>query len=181
VRVPRFDKAADDRVPEPAWPGVRGPLDIVLLEGVLVGVPPEADPDPESGTVLQSCIRPINDFERERDPDGRLRRHANAQLGELHRALDPLLDVRVFLAVPDLASVLAWRSEQERALGSDAAGQPLGMDSSTLARFVARFERLTLHALRTAPALADLTLELDAEHRVSRVAFTPRAAAEAAR
>ena len=176
VRVPRFDKAADDRVPEPAWTEIGGPLDVVVLEGVLVGVPPEPDPDPDPG-----LDPPINAFERERDPDGRLRRHARAQLRQLGGALDPLLDVRVFLAVPDLARVLAWRTEQERALGSEASGQQRGMDATALARFVARFERLTLHALRTAPALAEVVLELDAEHRVNTVALTPRAAVPSAR
>lgn len=172
VLVPRFDKAADDRLPERAWPTVTGPLDVVLFEGVLVGVPAEPD---------AALAAPINDFERERDADGALRRHAQAQLRELQRALEPRLDVRVFLAVPDLAHVLAWRGEQERALGTDARGQPLGMDVAALARFVARFERLTLHALAAAPALADVSLELDAEHRVARVELSSRAAAPAAR
>ena len=172
VRVPRFDKAADDRVPNAVWPVVVGPLDVVLLEGVLVGVPPEP---------AAALATPVNTFERQHDPDGRLRRHAQAQLGELGRALDPLLDLRVFLAVPDLERVLAWRSEQEQRLGADADGRPRGMDAAALARFVARFERLTRHALRVMPALADVTLELDAAHQVAALRINPRAAASTGR
>jgi D-glycerate 3-kinase len=164
VSVPRFDKAQDDRVSEAAGPSFVGPLDVVLIEGVLVGLGPE----PEA-----ALDHPINDFEREHDPDGTLRRHAQTQLEQMTASLDPLLDVLLFLAVPDLERVLAWRREQEDGLGVDAAGRSRGMDCAALSRFVARFERLTRHALATLPARADVTLELDAAHRVRAVRVNP--------
>jgi D-glycerate 3-kinase len=46
VRIPRFDKSLfdgeGDRLPESEWTSVRGPLDVVLLEGWCVGFYPQS-------------------------------------------------------------------------------------------------------------------------------------------
>ncbi len=44
MAVPRYDKSCHggrgDRAPESAWPVVKGPLDIVLFEGWMLGFTP---------------------------------------------------------------------------------------------------------------------------------------------
>jgi D-glycerate 3-kinase len=46
IRIPRFDKSLfngeGDRLPEPEWTSVEGPLDVVLLEGWCVGFYPQS-------------------------------------------------------------------------------------------------------------------------------------------
>jgi D-glycerate 3-kinase len=44
------------------------------------------------------------------------------------------------------------------------------MSPTEVTRFVAHYERLTRHMLRTLPERADLVLELDREHAVAAVA-----------
>lgn len=78
--IPHFDKARDDRAPEPAWPVFTGRPNIVLLEGWCAGSPPEDEAD------LQA---PLNALERDCDPDGRWRHHVNAQLGVAMRSFLP--------------------------------------------------------------------------------------------
>src|SRR5690606_27041793 len=41
--LPRFDKLGDDRLPEAHWPRPARPLDLLVLEGWCLGVPPESD------------------------------------------------------------------------------------------------------------------------------------------
>ena len=43
LKLPRFDKLGDDRLPKSAWPVVTGPVDLVLFEGWCVGSQPVAD------------------------------------------------------------------------------------------------------------------------------------------
>lgn len=152
VRLPRFDKARDDRAPEADWPEPSGPFDCVLFEGWCVGARPEPD---------AALTTPCNALEREHDPDGRFRRRANEQLAGPYRALFDPLDLLVFLAAPDLQASLAWRIEQEHALA--AAGRP-AMSDDQVARFVQYFERIARHMLADLPARADVVLRLGHDH-----------------
>jgi D-glycerate 3-kinase len=159
VRLPRFDKARDDRALESEFAEVEGPFDCVLFEGWCVG----ARPEPEA-----ALARPINALEREQDPDGRLRRFANAQLAGPYRTLFAEIDTLVFLAAPDLQSSLAWRTRQEHELRA-RHGAGTGMDDAQLARFVQHYERISRHMLQEMPGRADVVLRLDRDHRFSAV------------
>lgn len=161
VRVPRFDKAADDRRPESEWPCVRGPLDVVIFEGWCVGARPEEP---------SSLNTPVNDLERDEDPDGTWRRHVNDALAGAYQDLFSRLDALVLLAAPGFEVVTRWRKEPEEELRrSGRAGS--AMDDAELARFIAHYERITRHILREMPARADQTLWLDEDRRV--VSSTP--------
>ncbi|HEX4911190.1 MAG TPA: hypothetical protein VFV64_10570, partial [Permianibacter sp.] len=77
------------------------------------------------------------------------------------------LDVRVFLRVPDFGAVLRWRSQQEADTARTAGlGATALMTPAELVRFIAHYERLTRHALRVMPELADAMLTLDPQHDV---------------
>ena len=57
VRVPRFDKSLfsgeGDRLPESGWTSVKGPLDVVLLEGWCVGF------YPQSRQHIEECMNQV--------------------------------------------------------------------------------------------------------------------------
>lgn len=160
--LPRFDKAADDRAPVEAWPGIVDPVDVVLLEGWCLGARPEPP---------EALVAPVNALERERDPDGTWRAHVNAALAGPYRALFGRLDLFVLFTAPDFATVLAWRREQETKLRRRLAeaGQDAGraMSDEEVEVFVQYYERLTRHIAREAPARADLVIALDADRRSS--------------
>ncbi len=155
VRVPRFDKARDERVEQARWPVWRGPTDLVLFEGWCLG----AEPEPEA--ALQ---QPLNAFEREQDVDGRFRRHVNAQLASSYRPLFARLDALIFLAVPDMACVRRWRGRQEQQLAARAPDAPGLMDAQQLESFVQSFERISLRMLEQTPAHAQIVLRLNHAH-----------------
>ena len=148
VRVPRFDKAADDRCAAAEWSVVAAPADIVLFEGWCVG----AAPQPE--TMLAA---PQNALEATEDSDARWRTHANTALGGDYAALFARLDMLVMLRAPAFEAVLAWRQLQERKLRA-RTGQ--GMDERQVARFIMHYERLTRHMLATLPPCADVVVDL---------------------
>lgn len=158
VCIPRFDKGRDTLLPPSRWRLVDRSPQLVILEGWCVGVPAEA---------ARALATPLNALERDEDRDGRWRRWVNARLGAEYAALWRRLDRLVMLEAPGFAVVTRWRDEQECALRRRRA--PQAMDATALQRFLMHYERLSRHALRVLPALADLRVQLRPDRTVQDI------------
>lgn len=158
VRLPRFDKATDDRRPEAEWPGFEGPADVVIFEGWCVGAAPEPD---------ARLTAPVNALEADEDPEGPWRRYANAALAGPYAALFGRLDRLIQLRAPDFSVVADWRIQQERELRTRTG---CGMTDEEIRRFVWFYERLTRWIDEEMPGRADVVAQLDAERRPTRIA-----------
>jgi D-glycerate 3-kinase len=155
VRLPRFDKISDRRLPPSRWPIVRKNPDLIVFEGWFLKVPIESE---------SALRKPLNALERDDDRSGDWRRYCNDALGRyapLWRRLDRLL----FLQAPGFEIVPTWRWQQEQALQA-ANPQRQAMRRNEVERFVLYFERVSRQALRTLPAIADRTLQIDARRHV---------------
>ena len=150
--LPRFDKIADDRLPESRWPTVRR-ADLTILEGWFLKVPPQSPADLEA---------PLNALERDEDPDGTWRRWVNRSLGDAYPALWKRLPRMLFLQGPGFDVVPAWRWQQEQTLQARHPGRK-AMDHAQVMRFVQFFERVSRQAMQHWPSIADATIRLDAE------------------
>jgi len=117
VVVPAYDKSLHggrgDRLPRENWPTARGPLDLVLVEGWMLGFRPV-----EPAAILDPELRLVN---------GRLRDY-----DAWHR----LIDVMVILKTTDIADVLRWRIEAEDAVR--ASGR-VGLERAAIEDYVRRF------------------------------------------
>jgi len=151
VALPRFDKAADNRSPRASWPTVASPVDVIILEGWCVGAVSQG---------RAALATPVNDLERDEDPNGVWRGYVNDQLDGPYQALFARLHDLVLLEAPSFEVVASWRAEQEARLRAQGAG---GMAPSEIPRFVAHYERLTRWILAEMPARADWVVTLDAE------------------
>lgn len=106
LAIPSYDKSANqghgDRKREAEWPSVSGPLDIVLLEGWMLGFPPRANDEP-----------PIDD-------------PSLAEIDQRFRMYDrwtQRLDAFVFLKPQKPEFVVQWRIEaEEKMKASGRAG-----------------------------------------------------------
>ncbi len=148
--MPRFDKSIDDRAAEPS--SHEAPLDVLLFEGWCVGSVPQIDVD---------LADPVNDLERDEDPDGAWRRYVNEKLRGEYQELFALLDALVMLRVPGMAQVREWRGKQEQELPEESR-----MTDAELARFIAHYERITLHTLSEMPSRADIVLDVAHDQQV---------------
>ena len=148
-RVPRFDKACDDRLPERDWDDAPADTQVLILEGWCVGAQPQEE---------AALDAPVNALERNDDPDGVWRHHANAALAGDYQRLFARIDLLVLLAAPAFQVVLDWRMEQERELRAEGRG---GMTDDEIARFIQHYERLTRHILAEMPAHAGLVIALN--------------------
>ncbi|MCL7713461.1 kinase [Stenotrophomonas mori] len=153
--LPRFDKLADERVPEPHWERVDG-LDLLVFEGWFLGTPAETE---------AALHAPLNALERDADPEGTWRRWCNQALAGDYPALWRQCDRLWFLQPPGFEVVPHWRWQQEQALQQAAPGRS-GMSRAQVERFVQYYERVSRQALRCLPGIADRTLVLDAQRQV---------------
>lgn len=162
VRLPRFDKASDDRRPPWDWDTVAGPAQLVLFEGWCVGARPQSE---------AALLQPVNELEATEDVDGRWRRYVNGSLAGIYVPLFARIDLLVLLAAPSFDVVLKWRTQQERALRAQvqqAGGSTRGvMSDAAVARFIQHYERLTRHTLAEMPERADLVIRLADDRSVA--------------
>ncbi|MFM9853489.1 MAG: kinase [Sphingomonadaceae bacterium] len=161
VRLPRFDKRADEPLPRSAWPELPAPCNVLLFEGWCVGALPQDE---------AAIATPVYALEVQEDADGVWRRTVNAHLSGETGALFMRIDRLIYLRPPSFAVVHHWRCQQEHDyLASDPpAGAAAAMSDNQIARFIAHYERITCHIIADMPARADLTIQLDeARHVVS--------------
>jgi len=162
--LPSFDKATDDRRPMEQCKTFDGPVDVVLFEGWCVGARPEP---------AEVLLEPINDLERDLDPDGIWRKFVNAQLAG-YQSLFSRIDFLIFLKPPGFEVVAGWRREQEAKLRNrNREGQPdlRVMTDDEVNRFVQYYERLTRHIIQEMPDRADALVELGTERDLRRLIF----------
>lgn len=156
VAIPRFDKARDDRRPEGEWDVVAAPVDLVILEGWCLAARPQPS---------EELKEPINELEKQEDPDGRWRRYVNHRLEEDYPLLFQRIDLLVALLAPSFDCVYGWRLRQEEQLRPDE-GDAI-MDKAAVQRFVQHFERITRYNLPF-QAQADVVFHLDHDQRITR-------------
>ena len=163
VKIPRFDKAADNLFSEDHWAMAALPIDLVILEGWFIGLEPEP---------REHLLAPVNHLEAIEDGDGSWRNFVNNSLRSDFADLFGRLDSLLMLQAPSFEQVFAWRSLQEEKLkrkraprvDADTSGV---MGPEEIGRFIQHFERLTRHALKTLPRKADWVFHLDSQHRVT--------------
>jgi D-glycerate 3-kinase len=160
IAIPRFDKARDDRASLEKSVVARD-IDVVLLEGWCVGLPPEPE---------HRLEHVINDLELEQDPQAIWRREVNKALAGGYTAAFDLLTTLVVLKAPHFDTVVDWRWEQEQKLsgrqqGSSRINDAL-MDREGVERFVRFFQRLTAWGLEVMPDRADLCFHLDQNRQI---------------
>jgi len=152
--LPRFDKRADEPLSSREWPLLDGPCDLLLFEGWCVG----AKPVP-SDLIAQ----PVNNLERDDDPDSVWRSYWNAHLAGETAELFARIDRLAYLRPPSFDVVHKWRCEQEHGYqAQDGANRAAAaMTDEQVARFIAHYERLTRWMMEEMPGRADVTIQLD--------------------
>lgn len=150
--IPIFDKASDDRADTARR--IEGPVNVLLIEGWCVGARPQAD---------EELIDPVNDLERDEDPEGIWRAVSNLWLRGDYAKLFDLLDMLIMLKVEDFDAVISNRRLQEKKLATRDPDAPAVMDEEELQRFCQHYERLTLHMLEDLPRRSDFVFELGSD------------------
>jgi len=105
---------------------------------------------------------PINELERNEDPDGVWYRWSLESLGHGYEALWDKFDLFVSIEVPDLETVIDSRLRQEDTLAANS-DRPR-MDRAAVIRFVQHYERFTRALWAAMPERADMLFRRDRDY-----------------
>lgn len=157
VRIPRFDKATDDRKPEAEWDKVITPVDAVILEGWCLGIPPQQEAD---------LLQPVNELEAREDQQGIWRHYVNQAIAYDYLPLYQQVQQWLMLRAPSFDCVFNWRMEQEKKLVPKTNSEGV-MDAGQVERFIQHFQRLTEHGLKVLPPLVHHLFQLDSQRNIT--------------
>jgi len=159
--IPRFNKAADNRLPASQWDSVTEPVDIIVIEGWCLGS------EPQQQSALQ---QPINDLEQHDDVDGIWRHYANQQL-HYYKPLFSLIDKWIMLKAPSFDCVFNWRLEQEQKLKMTVSDEMNTMSNDEVAHFIKHYQRITEHTLTTLANKVNYMFELNEQRDISQLVY----------
>ncbi len=165
ISLPVFDKSIDDLLPKEQWLLLANNIDIILFEGWCVGALPQD---------VDQLAHPINDLEKKHDSDAFWRDYVNKQLAGPYAALFSMIDYLVMLKVPDMESVFKWRKLQELNLIKNMQSTDRVMSENEIKQFILYFERITQQCLLDMPPRASVTLNINTNHRITRVDINDR-------
>ena len=154
--IPKFDKSIDDRVPKKKWQKITYQPDIVIFEGWCVAATPQKNKD---------LIVPINILEKEKDKKKIWRSWVNKELKTTYKKIFKLIDLKIFLKVPNFDHVYKWRLLQENKLRATSKGKKT-MNDIEIKNFIMYYERLTKHMLKNFKENSDLVINIDKKHRL---------------
>ena len=149
--IPDFDKRGDDRWPVGRWRRFRGRPSAILIDAWCLGSVAEDE---------AALDEPVNDLERERDPDGRWRHAINDFVAGAYADFAARFDAALFLQAPGFEVVLDWRCQQEADLLGVSPDDLPQDERRRLAGFIQYFERVTRRML-AGGLRADVTVQLD--------------------
>lgn len=159
TRLPRFDKGADNPLAQDLWPLFLGRPDVILVDSWFWQI----GPVPED-----SLEAPLNQRERDEDPDGIWREAVNRFLSEGYPDLFAQADYWIHLAVPSWEATVRWRVEQEmdRRAQLPIDQRPTDDPTEHLRSFLDLFERWgTMPHLRE----PDLEVKLNDDHSAGEI------------
>ena len=162
IKLPKFEKAMDNRLKKKYWFHIKERPEVVILEGWCVGA------KPQTNLLLK---KPINNLEKYEDKDLIWRRYVNQKLKTEYKKLFAMIDYFIFMKIPNFNKVFKWRLIQERKLRKRSHKAKKIMLHNEIKRFIMFYERITLQMLKVMPKVASIVLSLNNEHQINKIRF----------
>jgi len=162
IKLPKFEKARDDRLKKKYWHSVKKKPEIVILEGWCVGAKPQSN----------SLIRkPINILEKYEDRDLMWRKYVNEKLKKEYKKLFAMIDYLIFMKVPNFNMVFKWRLLQENKLRKKSYLRTKVMSYNEIKRFIMFYQRITLQMIKDLSKSASIVMLLNKNQEIKKVLF----------
>ena len=162
IKLPKFEKANDDRVKIKYWFNVKNKPEIIILEGWCVGA------KPQSNHLIK---KPINILEKYEDKDSKWREFVNTKLKKEYKKLFNMIDHFIFMKIPDFKAVFRWRLLQETKLKKKSHSNKKIMSYKEIKRFIMFYQRITLQMIKDLSKSASVIMLLKKNHEIKRVIF----------
>ena len=164
LKLPKFNKANDDRYKKKHWYKLKSRPDVVIFEGWCVGA------KPQSSKLLK---KPINALEKAYDKSLKWRRFVNLQLKTNYKKLYSQLDSLLYLKVKNFNLLKKWRIKQEEKLWLKAKSRKnlKIMNKKEVINFMQTYQRITEQMFKDAPKYSSIIMNLNKNHQIHKIKF----------
>ena len=162
IKLPKFDKANDDRYKKKYWLNIKKKPEIVILEGWCVGS------KPQTNSLIK---KPVNKLEKKEDKNLKWRKYVNEKLKSEYKKLFSMIDHFIFIRIPSFKMVLKWRFLQENKLKKKSHTNKKIMNYNQIKRFIMFYERITLQMIKDLSRSASVVLFLKKKHRIKKIQY----------
>ena len=164
LKLPKFNKANDDRYKKTHWYKLKSRPDVVIFEGWCVGAKPQS---------LRLLKKPINTIEKAYDKSLKWRRFVNLQLKTNYKKLYSQLDSLLYLKVKNFNLLKKWRIKQEEKLWLKAKSRKnlKIMNKKEVINFMQTYQRITEQMFKDAPKYSSIIMNLNKNHQIHKIKF----------
>ena len=162
LKLPKFNKAIDDRCKKNLWYKIKSRPYVVILEGWCVGAKPQ-----KNGQLN----KPINSVERIHDKNFIWRKFVNLQLKTKYKKLFKKLDSVLYIKAKNFDLLKKWRLKQEKKLHFKNKKKLKIMSQKELINFMQTYQRITQQMLKDTSKYASIIMNLNNNHQINKIKF----------
>ena len=164
LKLPKFDKAIDDRCKKSSWYTIKKKPDIIIFEGWCVGAMAQKN------TLLKKSI---NSLEKKNDKNLIWRKFVNDQLKTKYKKLFGHLDNLLYLKAKNINLLQQWRIKQEKKLWLKLKKRKnlKIMNRLEVINFMQTYQRITQNMIKDVPKYASIIFKLNSNHQIKTINY----------
>ena len=164
-KLPKFNKAVDDRCKKNQWYTLKKRPDVIIFEGWCVGAKAE-----KNSTLKKS----INSMEKSKDTKLIWRKYVNNELKSKYKKLYDQLDCLIYLKAQSFSLLQKWRLIQEKKLwlkNKNKKTKNKIMTKEDVLSFMQTYQRVTQNMFKFAPKYASIVFNLNSDHQIKSAIY----------
>ena len=164
LKLPKFDKAIDDRCKKSSWYTIKKRPDIIIFEGWCVGA------RSQKNSILK---KPVNSLEKSNDQNLFWRKYVNDQLKKKYKKLFSYLDYLLYMKAKNFSLLQKWRLKQEKKLWIKSKNKKnlKLMSKGDVINFMQTYQRITQNMFKDAPKYASIIIKLNSNHQIKTINY----------
>jgi D-glycerate 3-kinase len=164
LKLPKFNKAVDDRCKQSLWYKIQSKPDVVILEGWCVGA---------KSQNFKELKKSINSLERIYDQSFKWRQYVNYQLKTKYKKLFNQLDCLLFLKAENFSLLRKWRLKQEKKLWLKSKNKKnlKIMNKVEIKNFMDTYQRITQQMFKDMPKYSSIIMNLNSSHQIKNIRY----------
>ena len=164
LKLPKFNKAIDDRYKKKFWYSIKKRPDVIIFEGWCVGAKAE-----KNNTLKKA----INSLEKMDDKKLIWRKYVNQQLKLKYKKLYDQLNCLLFLKANNFSLLQRWRLTQEKKLWlkNKKSSNNKIMSKKDVFKFMQTYQRVTQNMFNHAPKYSSIILNLNSNHQIQSAVY----------
>ena len=164
LKLPKFNKAVDERYKQNLWYKIKSKPDVVIFEGWCVGA---------KSQNFRQLKKSINSLERIHDQTFKWRQYVNYQLETKYKKLFNQLDGLLYLRAKNFSLLRRWRLKQEKKLWLKSKNKKnlKIMNKDQVKNFMDTYQRITQQMFKDMPKYSSIIMNLNSSHQIKNIRY----------